>query len=334
MPKVDVAEVLEKLSDLNLVKLNRITGKYYSIYCPFHNDGNERHPSCGVLLEDEVRNGESYKAGFWHCFTCGAAYSLADGITKILEGKSLATKDGLEWLRENVPGFEESDFDFLVPEELMQGILSKYQLESLRVKSSGETRFVPESELAKYRYTVDYLYERKLTDEVIAKYDVGVDVNFVPEGRKRPVPSVTFPVRDQRGRCLFVCRRSLAGKNFYMPRDIQKPVYGLYELDDDVRSVIVCESIFNALTCVVYGRPAVALFGTGTPYQASMLKRMGFDEIVLAFDPDHAGDLGVKRMRKHLKDAAIVSVMANIPEGSDINDLSKDEFEDAYRTRQ
>lgn len=333
MKSEDIVSALEKLSDMGVLRLNRRTGKYYSVYCPFHNDGNERHPSCGVLLEDEVRNGVSYKAGFWHCFTCSAAYTFPEGITKIFESQKIANRDGLEWLRENVPGFEESDFDFLIPEDLMSGIVSKYQMDVMRMRENKEQRFVPESELSKYRYTVDYMYQRRLTDDVISRYDVGVDLNFVPEGRKRKVPCVTFPVRDQRGRCLFVCRRSIENKFFFMPSEIQKPVYGIYELDPSSRSVIVCESIFNALTCVVYGMPAVALLGTGTPYQVECLQRLGVDEFVLALDPDAAGRKATNRLRKRLMSCAIVSAMEGIPEGKDINDLEKGEFVKIYNER-
>ena len=57
---MDVVKVLGKMEELGMIRTNRIIGNYMQIYCPIHNDGRERKPSCGVLLHDEVRNGQRY----------------------------------------------------------------------------------------------------------------------------------------------------------------------------------------------------------------------------------------------------------------------------------
>ena len=106
-----------------------------------------------------------------------------------------------------------------------------------------------------------------------------------------------------------------------------KPVYGLYELPKGCKSVIVCESAFNALTCWVYGKPAVALFGTGNSYQIQQLKELGVNEFILAFDPDEAGKRATAKLKKALHSIAIVWSFEGIPEGKDINDLTKKEFD-------
>ena len=108
---LDVVQILEVLSQHNLIRLNKPQGKYYSIYCPFHNNGNERRPSFGVLLEEERRRGTTYPQGWCHCFTCGYVKSLPEMITDILKLKNIG-KSGLDWLKENVPGFDESKFSF------------------------------------------------------------------------------------------------------------------------------------------------------------------------------------------------------------------------------
>ena len=129
---------------------------------------------------------------------------------------------------------------------------------------------------------------------------------------------------------MFFCRRSIAGKFFNYPTGVTKPVYGLYELPDNCKSVIVCESCFNALTCWVYGKPAVALLGTGNSYQIQQLKELGVNEFVLAFDPDEAGRKATEKLKCALHSVAIVWSYANIPAGKDINDLTKDEFDNLY----
>lgn len=325
---MDVVYILEKLQAENLIRLHKISNNYYTIYCPFHNNGNERRPSCGVLLHDEYKNGTKYPAGWCHCFTCGYAKSLPDMITDLLKNHNI-TKSGLDWLKENVDGFDaDSDiFDLLIPKDTMIGLNEKYAVAYVQSIGQPKPNYVSEEELQSYRYTVDYMYERGLTDELIEKFDVGFDQNWTPPGRKQPVPCITFPVRDINGNTLFFVRRSIQGKFFNMPDYITKPVYGLYELPKGIKSVVVVESCFNAITSWKYGRPAVALLGTGTPYQIKQLKELGVQEFIFGFDPDEAGDRATRKLKRALKDVAICWSFEGIPENKDINDLTKEEFD-------
>lgn len=331
----DVIETaLQKLETDGFVNLGRISGDWYTIRCPFHNNGQEKKPSCGVLLRYQLKNGQEYKPGMWHCFACGVTYSFEKGITEVLKQKSVTT-EGLKWLQENVPGFrpEDVEIDSLIPPELMSGLMSKYAAESLHARAQQTQNFVSEQELATYRLTVPYMYERKLTDEVIARYDVGFDPNHIPPGRKRALPCITFPVRDVRGNTLFLCRRSIEGKYFNYPTNVTKPVYGIYELPNNCASVIVCESVINCLTCVTYGYNAVALLGTGNSFQIEQLKRLGVKEFILCLDGDEAGRRGTEKLKKALKGTCFVWVMT-VPEGEDVNSCTREQFEEAYENRE
>lgn len=332
---MDVERILETLQSHNLIRLNKPSGKYYSIYCPFHNNGNERRASCGVLLEDEWRNGKRYPQGLVHCFTCHYAKTLPDMVSDLLKQKNIS-KSGLDWLVENVPGFDGSttEFKFLIPQDLMKQINNQYALDSInQILNQSKPEYISEKELASYRFCVDYMYQRGLTDEIIVKYDIGVDMNYIPPRRKNPVPCITFPVRDIKGNTLFICRRSIEGKAFYLPSNVVKVVYGLYELPNDCTRVIITESCFNTLTAVKYGVPSVSLLGTGTEYQIAQLKNLGVQEFILGLDPDEAGDRGSKKLKNKLRDVAIVRRMVDIPNGKDINDLTYDEFMQAYESR-
>ena len=103
-------------------------------------------------------------------------------------------------------------------------------------------------------------------------------------------------------------------------------MYGIYELPKDCKSVVVCESCFNALTSWRYGRPAVALLGTGNPYQIQQLKQLGVREFILALDPDDAGQRGTEKLKKALRSVAIVYTVSGIPAGKDLNDLTEEEY--------
>lgn len=332
---VDIDKLVDDLHNHGLLRKHKINGDWYTIYCPFHKNGEERKPSCGISRHTHVRNGHKYPAGTFHCFTCGAAYSLKDGISKLLSLKS-KTITSESWLREYLSDdIDVSDFDYLLPQDnlddmdFMDTTLAVEHLNSLLHKNIS---YVNEEELSKYRVTVPYMYERKLTDEVIAKYDIGVDLHWIPSGRKNPVPCITFPVHDRLGRTLFICRRSIKGKLFNYPKDVEKPIYGIDNIPKGCTSLIVCESCFNALTCVVYGYSAVALLGTGTPYQVSQIRELGIPEIVLCMDGDDGGRRATSKLYKALKSTSVVWRM-NMPDGKDVNDCTKEEFDDLYDKR-
>lgn len=61
---MDVELILNKMQEMNLIRLSRRTGNYYQVYCPIHNNGQEKKPSCGVLLQSEYRNGRNYPQGW------------------------------------------------------------------------------------------------------------------------------------------------------------------------------------------------------------------------------------------------------------------------------
>lgn len=333
--KDEIMSVLDYMDKADLIRLSKTltTSNWQQLYCPFHNNGQERKPSCGCSLTEEVRGGKVNHAGFWHCFACGASYSFSDGIKQILTLKGTSV-EAHPSLKPYLEGEVQTNLDSLIPTDLMAGLINRYAAEDLRLRVKGKSNYVSEEELASYRFTVPYMYERKLTDAVIEKYDVGFDGKFVPPGRKKPLPCVTFPVRDIQGRTLFICRRSIEGKFFNLPTNIEKPVYGIYELPPNTKEVIICESIFNALTAVVYGHPAVALLGTGSSYQINQLKRLGAASYVTCLDNDDAGNKGTIRLKKALSGSAMVWTMQVPSDGRDLNDLTYAEFLQCYNNRE
>ena len=315
----DEVEILTKLKEQVLLqtgkeifhKIKR-SGNNIMVCCPIHKDGQERKPSCGITT---IRMGNN-PPGTVHCFTCGYINTL-EGLISDCFGYS-DDEYGKKWLIDNFVSGESYQRPQLVS--------SQYRNE---VKEEKPV-YVTEEELSKYRFYHPYMYKRKLTNEVIEKYDVGYQKDFLVyedknTGYKKYDEVVTFPVKDINGNCLFVSRRSINGKTFYLPTNLDKPVYGIYELPKDCKQVIICESVFNALTCVVYGRPAVALFGTGTNEQYEQLKRLPVRKYILALDPDEAGEKGSYKLKRALTNKLLGKLI--IPTGKDINDLSKEEFD-------
>ena len=280
--------------------------------CPIHADGQERNPSCGI----SIINQEGVPAGTVHCFTCGYTASLEQMISHCF-GKDDEGAFGREWLIKNF---------LTISIENRKDIILDLQRDNNKIANN----YITEEELDSYRYYHPYMYKRKLTDEIIEKFDVGFDKHFELKDKFGKVKSVlrclTFPVRDINGNTLFIARRSVDIKFFHYPEGVNKPIYGLYELPKDAKEVIVCEGILDALTCYVYGKPAVALLGLGTEYQYDQLRKLGCRKIITALDPDEAGQKATARLKKALQGNKLVTSYM-IPEGKDVNDLTKKEFE-------
>lgn len=328
---LDAKLMVQKLEVQGLIRTKRITGNYMTIYCPFHNNGQEKKPSCGILLQEELKGGNRYPAGFFHCFSCGYANGPEESISDILKNHDISMS-GKEWLSENIPGYdpESGDFEFLIPQDTMQSVQAKYALDQLKLLQSDKQKFVSEEELSKYRYTVPYMYERKLTDEIIAKFDVGFDPTFKLNGRK--IPCITFPVNDEFGNTLFIYRRSIENKFHNYPLDVLKPVYGLDKIPKGTTQIMICESIINALTGWRYGIVSVALMGTGNAYQIKQLRRSGIKAFVLCMDGDDAGRRATVKLYKQLSDIAIVWRI-NMTEGEDLNSIEEVQFRQLYEEK-
>lgn len=286
--------------------------------CPIHNDGQERKPSCGIsTTNNKDSQGRLIPAGTVHCFSCGYTATLEEMISHCF-GKDDFGAFGKQWLLKN----------FLTVAVNERPDIS---LDLERKTVTDANKYVTEDELDSYRYYHPYMYKRKLTNEVINQFDIGYDANFRLDDKndKSVVRCITFPVRDEQGRTLFIARRSVDTKLFHYPEGVLKPVYGLYELsqlDYMPDEVIVCESIINALTCYVYGKPAVALNGTGTDYQYEQLRNLNCRKLITALDPDKAGQMGTVKLKKALRGNKLVTSYV-LPKGKDINDLSKEEFD-------
>lgn len=330
VPEIEVLQELKtQLAQNGILLFNefKVGQNNIQFNCPAHGGGQERRPSCGITTNDTT----GVPAGTVHCFTCGYTASLEEMISDAFGRKDFGAY-GLQWLVKNFLTVAVEDRPTLSLDLNRSGrlspVLSKGTGEHRR--NSDENVAEPmETTLERFRYTHPYAYKRKLTDDVIEKFDVGYDNHFVlrdpSKNSKQVLRCLTFPVRNEFGEVLFIARRSVDIKLFHYPVGVNKPVYGLYELPKDADEIIICESIINALTCYVYGKPAVALLGLGTPYQFEQLKRLPCRKFIIALDGDEAGDRATLRIRKALSGVKLLTRYI-VPRGKDINDLSEEEF--------
>ena len=291
-------QALEKGIDI----LRDIKPMEYAIMftCPWHNNGNERKASCGFIFRKKK---DGLDPGTIHCFSCKKVATLEEFISNcfgIYDGGLY----GAKWLSSN---FTSADVD------------ERSKLDLSDIVSKSLKRHT-DDELDSYRYFHPYMYKRKLTNEIIYMFDVGFDYK---------TQCITFPVTDKLGRVLFIARRSVNTKYFNYPESVIKPLYGLYQLNkyggDDLNEVVITESIINCLTSWSYGKPAIALNGTGSSTQLQELKKLPYRKFILALDPDDAGDKGTQKIYDALKDSKILTKYI-IPKNKDLNDLSYQEF--------
>ena len=285
------------VNGIQLLGAMRDTPDNIQVSCPYHKDGQERRPSAGIKKSD----------GTFHCFTCGETHTLQEMISHCFgRYDDIVGAFGWEWLLKNF---------LTVSVEERKGI----ELNLSRNTAEKVSSYISDDELDSYRVYHPYMWKRKMTREVVELFDIGYDDE---------TNSITFPVRDIQGRCLFVARRSVNTKFFNYPAGAEKPVYGLYELSklsDYPKEVIICESMIDAIYFWTVGKYAVALNGLGNELQFRQLKEMPCRKFILCTDSDDAGMRARSRIRKNLRNKLITEYV--LPEGrKDANDCTREEL--------
>lgn len=127
----------------------------------------------------------------------------------------------------------------------------------------------------------NYLYSRCVSDLQIRSFHIG-----------RCGFDVVFPYFEN-GDVVYWQSRSILNKIFSFPPDTDKSlfIYGIDNIEPG-EPVIVTESIFNAL---MFDRGASIGGSSLSESQARKLKRMGCDDVIVAFDNDEAGLYGAAK---------------------------------------
>ena len=278
-------------------------GNNLQLTCPYHSGGHERRPSSFIL---QVKDDEETEYGTFHCFTCGQVRTLPQLIADIFE---FDEKNAEEWLIDNFSGGFVTYKTFLPPIELDT---------KKRLLEEQKQQYLDESILNKYNFFHPYMYERKLTPEVIQKFQIGYDSER---------NAITFPVRDIKGNLVMITARSVASKTFFIDENKHKPVYLLnYCVQNNVSTVYVTESQINCLTLWGYGYPSIALIGTGSSEQYEILRKCGIRNYILCFDGDPAGYRGTQRFINAMPKSTNIMIK-KIPPFKDVNDLTREEFD-------
>ena len=310
---VSAAEIVQelvsqlRLNNIQYIQRYRDVGGDVQVCCPYHKNGMERRPSAGIRKSD----------GMFHCFACNEVHTLPEVISYCFGHEDdILGKFGWNWLLKNFA---------TVKMEERKDVELNLRRDILTIKNKlvdNKKNFVTEEELDKYRYIHPYMYERKLTDEIIELFDIGFD---------KDSECITFPVRNIDGDCLFIARRSVKTKFFSYPQGVEKPLYGLYEisrLDKFPDEIYICESMIDALTIWCYNKYAVALNGLGNELSIAQIKKLPCRKVILATDKDDAGKKARIRLRKELNNKIVTELdYRTYPDhAKDMNDMTREEF--------
>lgn len=292
-PLINILNDVKLLSKGKLSSI-KIRGDEISVTCPFHSNGQEKRPSCGIYIGDD----ES-KYGIYNCFTCGSKGYFNHFIARCL---NCSDQEASKWLVDNY-GEESSEIGLELP---------IIDLSEKSIKSIDLSKNL--SNMSDYH---PYMTKRKLSPDICKRFDVKYDSKS---------QCIVFPVRDINENVVMYTKRSVNSKMFIIDKDTEKPIYLLYEIiNKGITEVVVCESQINALYMWSLGYPAIATFGCNmSDYQFDLLNHCGIRHYILGFDGDDAGRHGTYKFIKNIRKDVFVDVL-NIPEGKDLNDLSKEE---------
>jgi DNA primase len=206
------------------------------ITCPHlegHNGVPENTPSCSVNKD----------TGIVHCFGCGYSDSLPGMIAKIFKLSNKVM--GYRWILQK----------YAIP---AKGYRPLIKLE--KIPRQINSFFLPDSILDQYSYDHPYMFKRHLTEDIIDLFDLGFD---------KQTNSITIPMRDHKGRLVFIKKRPVTRTKFHkyhIDEGIDKRglVFGLDIIAQNigrVKMIYLCEGEFDVMSCYVAKKYAGGMQG-------------------------------------------------------------------------
>ncbi|MDQ6696310.1 MAG: DNA primase [Actinomycetota bacterium] len=328
----DIVAVVQAFTQLKRV------GRRWVGLCPFH---GEKTPSFSVNQE----------RGLWYCFGCQAK---GDVITFVRDMEHLDFVGAVEWLAARTgitlrytdrnEGEGRKQRARLI--DAMRAALDWYHDRLLTGADAGTAR--------------RYLRERGIDGEIVRRYQIGwapdewdalvrslklpdkivqdAGLGFVNKRNRMQDffrGRILFPIFDAQGDPVAFGGRKLPSDDGPKYRNTpetrlyskSKVLYGLnWSKEDIVQSgeVIVCEGYTDVIGFAQAGLPrAVATCGTALTEEHVRLMKRFAPRVVLAFDPDAAGQAAADRFYEWEHRHEIDVAVADLPAGMDPSDLAR-----------
>lgn len=322
--KVDIVDVISKYVPLTQ------KGKNFFGVCPFHDDTN---PSMSVSREKQI----------YRCFSCGASGNV---FSFIMDYEHISFKEALNLLS-NETGIEIKGIKLNKQDDKNKKYYDIYELTHKYFQNNIQT---PLGKSAK-----DYLFNRKITEEMIKEYGIGLSLTNTDDLTKLLskkgydlntlnliglssynhdlyIDRIMFPLKDLNGRIVgFSGRRYDGKKEEKYINTKQTPIfhkgnllYNYYDAREWVRQknqVIVMEGFMAVIRSSTIGiKNAVALMGTAmTHEQANLIKRLS-NNVILSFDGDDAGRKATLTNGEELEKLGLNVKVVELKDGLDPDD--------------
>lgn len=340
-------DIVDLISDyLELKK----TGNRYKGLCPFH---SEKTPSFFVNPDNN----------FYHCFGCGAG---GDSINFVMEIENLTFVESVKMLAER-SGIELPDmtnqqrqvykereelfslnklaarfYNYLLTETNIGEVALKY-LNARGFTKEDINKFKLGYAADEWQLLLNFLKKKGFSLHLIKKAGLiseGKNDSYYDKFRNR----VMFPIFNNRGEVIAFGGRILESEDSYGPKYLNSPetqifskkknLYGLHLAKDSIRkenSCIIMEGYTDVIQAHKKGfENSIASLGTAfTEEQAKLIKRYA-ENAFIAYDADTAGNKATLRGLDILNAAGINVKVIELEEGSDPDQLLKDEGADIF----
>jgi|GEM_PF-1290215 len=315
----------------NYLKRVRIKEGFIAAACPFHKEGNEKHPSFWINRE----------TGKWGCFACPAGSNDLKELLRLLGHSSKKLDKALEELAKEAKQNKE--------------LREAEQRRQARKKFRGEY-ILPESLLGVYDWCPEELLDEGFEESVLIDHDIGYDKTL---GR------ITFPIRDIYGNLIGISGRNPDGilpkYKVYSGRKVSDdgkieynelgehfPDYSSTNIRDHLwrgqhvfhklvsgedEQLIIVEGYKAAMWLVQHGwENTVALMGARMSKTQERLIRYMSTETWVFLDNNEAGLTGAKKVCNSLAQSTFPVYLCSYPDYCDEyaqpDDLEEDELEE------
>ena len=265
------------------------------VSCPIHSGGQEEHGSCFIRKSD----------GVFHCFGCDARGSFIKFVAECFDSSEDYARS---WLLKTFDG-----------QAVAKQVFMDEPIDLNKIKNKNKIKVLDEKVLDQYQSWTPYLAKRKLSRQVCELFKVKYD----PKYRQ-----VIFPTYDIKGRLVMLPKRSIDTKQFYLDKDVEKPVYCLDKIQkENFTTALIVEGPIDCLTGWEYGFPTIATLGRISDYQIEQINKSCLNILYAAFDNDAAGRSFLETLKRKLTKRIIIIETKFPANRKDINDLSKEELQ-------
>lgn len=303
-----VIDVLGVVRELNI--RGKVLDGEYSAKCS-HPGHRDKLPSWSINVE---RTSDLY--GVFYCFGCTWSGGVIDLVAM---RKGLTRIDAYKWIEDK--GFLEDNVIGLPTIELSNVDPSRFGVieepSEVVVKPLNEWPTLPRR----------YVLSRGLGSADVNRWGIGYAVDGRLEGR------IYIPVNRADGELVGYSARSFCPgiEPKYLGPGVAKvgQIFGEHEWPESSgriwESVFICEGVINAIACSLVGAEYVGAICGSRIDCLHVMKISSFGRVIIATDPDEAGDRVSVELIRSLKPHSTIDRI-DFPEGIDAADLLARDF--------